>query len=156
MKIPTLIQFVFLWACLMAEPLQAQSVSLENWFTDYDSACHHAQENGKVLMLVFSGSDWCKPCMRLEKNVLDREEFIRYAGEELVLLKADFPRLKKNRLTKDQQKRNDQLAERFNPGGLFPLILLFTSEKDLIAKTAYGDEKAVEFVSRIRQLISSN
>lgn len=98
------------------------------WETDFDKAKEKARQEHKLILLNFSGSDWCIPCIRLHKEILGHAAFTRYADTALVLVNADFPRLKKNQLSKDRQKQNESLADRYNPKGSFPLTLLLDEE----------------------------
>lgn len=68
------------------------------WLTDYSEACKLATEKQQPILLNFSGSDWCVPCMRMKKDFFESQEFSTYASTNLVLLRADFPRGKKNKL----------------------------------------------------------
>jgi hypothetical protein len=77
---------------------------------------------------VFSGSDWCAPCIRLKTQVLDTKVFLDYAAHNLVLVNIDFPRKKKNRPDADIAERNKFVAEKYNPRGSFPWVLLFRSD----------------------------
>src|SRR6478609_4759445 len=98
------------------------------WQTDFEKAKAQAKSENKVMLLNFSGSDWCGPCIRLKKDIFDSETFIKYADENLVLVNADFPRLKKNILSKQQQKQNESLADTYNSSGAFPLTLLLNAD----------------------------
>ncbi len=102
------------------------------WLTDFEQAKKIAVEKKQYILLNFSGSDWCGPCMRMKKEIFDAEDFTKYAGENLVLVNADFPRDKKNRLSKQLEKQNDRLAEKYNPTGKFPYTILFTSDGKLV------------------------
>ena len=70
------------------------------WQTDIVKAEQSAKEEHKFIILNFSGSDWCGPCIRLHKEIFDSEIFSKYAADHLVLLNADFPRSNKNQLSK--------------------------------------------------------
>ena len=96
------------------------------WHTTMEEAQKLAREEHRHILLNFSGSDWCGPCTMLRKNILDQQAFMQLADSELVLVNADFPRKKRNQLTGEQQRLNDQLADRYNPQGQFPLTLLLT------------------------------
>ncbi|MCM5529668.1 thioredoxin family protein [Parasegetibacter sp. NRK P23] len=98
------------------------------WQTDFEAAARQAKEEHKLILLNFSGSDWCGPCIRLHSTFFTSPSFTALASDELVLVNADFPRLKKNRLPNAQQKKNDALAERYNQKGAFPLTLLLNEE----------------------------
>src|SRR5450432_4928500 len=90
------------------------------WINNLEGAKQQAKKEQKLILLNFSGSDWCIPCMRLRKEVFDADAFTKYAAAHLVLVNADFPRQKINELSKAQQKLNDQLADKYNPQGSFP------------------------------------
>ena len=81
--------------------------SAGTWETDFKKAKQSAQSEHKLILLNFSGSDWCGPCIRMHKEIFEGNAFTQYAGENLVLVNADFPRLKKHELSKDQQIRQE-------------------------------------------------
>src|SRR5689334_24906708 len=114
----------FLFLLLSSTLLSASPV----WMTDMNQAQAKAKESHKLIVLNFSGSDWCIPCIRLHKEVFDSESFGKFAETSLVLVNADFPRLKKNQLSKVQTKQNEALADRYNPQGVFPLTLLLDEQ----------------------------
>jgi thiol:disulfide interchange protein len=74
------------------------------WENDFEEAKKHAEKEHKLILLNFSGSDWCVPCIQFRKLVLDAAPFTTFATENLVLVNADFPRLSKNQLSNELQK----------------------------------------------------
>ncbi len=94
------------------------------WGTDFEAAQKTARDNNKLILLYFSGSDWCAPCIKTKRDYFANERFETLASSHLVLVNADFPRLKKNRLPAAQMAKNEALAERFNKDGIFPLTIL--------------------------------
>lgn len=64
------------------------------WQTDLPQALIQAKAEKKLVLMDFTGSDWCPPCQMLAKKVLDQPEFAAYAKTNLVLVQVDFPRLK--------------------------------------------------------------
>jgi thiol-disulfide isomerase/thioredoxin len=62
------------------------------WHSDYAAALAQAGREKKLVLLNFTGSDWCPPCKRLEADVFSRPEFRAYAAKNLVFVKIDFPR----------------------------------------------------------------
>ncbi len=132
-------------------------ISLSEWHTNFQDARQIAQKEHKHILLNFSGSDWCGPCILLRKNILDDAAFIKMADSALVLVNADFPRMKKNQLSKEQQQLNDQLADQYNPKGQFPLTLLLTAEGKVL-KTWEGNPgiKPEEFSSQVRRIIDAD
>lgn len=95
-----------------------------NWVLDFDKAKTEATQSNKMILLSFGGSDWCAPCIKLKQEVFESTTFQKYANEHLVMLRADFPRLKKNQLDSKQVAHNEALAEKYNPEGKFPLTVL--------------------------------
>ncbi|WP_024768788.1 thioredoxin family protein [Aquimarina macrocephali] len=112
-------------------------VSAQEWLTNFEEAKKVAQENDKNIILVFAGSDWCAPCIKLEKQILDTKEFQEYAKKHYVLLKADFPRKKKNQLPEALQNQNKTLAETYNKSGGFPLVVVLDKNGKKIGETGY-------------------
>src|ERR1700744_2260088 len=94
------------------------------WLGDFNEAKKEAAENHKLILINFSGSDWCGPCIRERKEILETNTFEMYASDHLVLVRADFPRQKKNQLSQEQQKLNEALADKYNVDGKFPFTLL--------------------------------
>lgn len=127
-----------------------------DWITDMDSAKHVAAENHKQILLNFSGSDWCGPCIKMKKEVFESEAFMSIANDKLVLVRADFPRLKKNMLSAEQTKHNEMLADKYNPEGKFPLTLLLDADGNVIEKwDGYVFASQEEFIADLRQAISA-
>ena len=93
---------------LFALPSFAQS-----WMTDYDEAMAQAIQEDKHVLLFFTGSDWCPPCKRIKKDIYTSEKFVTYADEKLVLLVADFPRKRANKLSDKQEAKNRKLAAEY-------------------------------------------
>ena len=103
-------------------------LSGQTWHTNMEEAQALAVKEHRHILLNFSGSDWCGPCILLRKDILDQPAFTQLADTTLILVNADFPRQKRNQLTQEQQRLNDQLADRYNSRGQFPLTLLLTAK----------------------------
>ena len=123
------------------------------WFTDFEKSKEEAGQKNKVILMVFSGSDWCKPCIRLDQKVFQDESFRNYAGEHLVLLKVDFPRKKENRLTDVQRRQNEALAEKYNRTGAFPFVLLLDATGDVVCMINNPPMDPAEFMKIIDENI---
>ena len=109
-----------------------------------------AQEENKNILLVFSGSDWCKPCIQLNNEIIDHNSFKDFKDENLVLLKVDFPYKKKNRLSPEKREYNERLAEQFNPKGTFPFVLHMDSSLNKMKILQYTKGmQADEFIQQI-------
>lgn len=127
------------------------------WHVNLDESLQLARQEHKHVLLNFSGSDWCGPCIQLRKQVLDHPDFLSMADTSLILVNADFPRMKKNQLSPAQQKQNNAVADKYNPQGKFPYTLLLSADGKVI-KAWEGDpgEKPVVFAQEIRNLIDQN
>ena len=112
--------------------LQAQQ-----WQENFDDALAKASAEDKPIVLVFSGSDWCAPCIRLKRHVFDSEEFKAYALEHYVMYDADFPRKKKNQLLEEKLNVNKSLAEKYNPRGYFPLVVVMDKDQNVLGTTGF-------------------
>jgi thiol:disulfide interchange protein len=110
-----------------------------------------AQQTHKHILLVFAGSDWCIPCIQLNKKVLSDTSFLQYAGENLVLLEADFPQRKK--IAPLLRQQYDSLAAAFNPDGAFPEVVLLTADKKLVAQVPCDKPDPLLFISKLQQLL---
>jgi thioredoxin-related protein len=73
---------------------------------DFEESKELAQNGSKQILMIFSGSDWCKPCIQMKQNIISDESFTAFADESLVLLEVDFPYRRKNRLSKEQTVHN--------------------------------------------------
>ena len=99
------------------------TLSAQEWTTNFEEATTQASKEHKNILLVFSGSDWCAPCIKLEKSIFQSEAFKTFASYNYILVRADFPKRKKNKLSKAQQEQNNELAASYNQNG----CLLYTS-----------------------------
>lgn len=124
-----------------------------SWMGDFSEAQKLAKASHKQILINFSGSDWCGPCIRLRKEILESESFQKYASNNLLLVRADFPRQKKNQLPKEQVKLNESLAEVYNKDGKFPYtVLVDENGKVLKSWDGFPDESPQAFVSEIDKL----
>lgn len=121
------------------------------WLGDFTEAQNKAKENHRMILINFSGSDWCGPCIQMHAAIFEQNDFKAFADKNLVLLKADFPRLAKNKLTTQQLKKNNDLAVKYNPDGDFPFTLLL-DENLKILKIWSGNPglNSVAFIKEIK------
>jgi len=98
------------------------------WEPDFETAKKTAKEKNELILLNFSGSDWCVPCILMRRDYLENPVFTQMADNNLILVNADFPRKKKNIPSDEIVKRNEILAEKYNKEGSFPLTLLLTAD----------------------------
>lgn len=110
-----------------------------------------ARTENKLVLLNFSGSDWCQPCMRLEQQVFSDRRFQQFAQRSLVLVHADFPRRKS--LPQEIAQENAELAVRYNTSGYLPTTLLMTSDGRILkAWNGFAGETANDFIDAIKRV----
>lgn len=98
------------------------------WHYNLDEAKAIAHREHRHILLNFSGSDWCGPCIRMHREIFGADVFERMADSSLVMVNADFPRMKRNQLPAGQQKLNDAMADKYDSQGKFPYTLLLTAD----------------------------
>jgi thiol:disulfide interchange protein len=135
--------FCFGLACRMGH-VQAQEM-----YTKPTEAYAASAVSGRPILLIFSGSDWCAPCIRFEREVLQDSAFRAFAAKSLTLLVADFPQRKKQ--PTDLLAAYEALAERYNPQGAFPHLVLLAREGAEGKVLSYSYQKAALFVRQLRQ-----
>ena len=91
-----------------------------DWITNFDLAIKRAKKEKKNILMFFTGSDWCQPCIALKKDFLETNAFDTYA-DEYVLLYVDIPR-NRDLLTAEQLKNNKELAAKYNKRGSVPML----------------------------------
>ena len=132
-------------------------LSFINWHYNLSEAKTIAHKEHKHLLVNFSGSDWCGPCIRLHKEIFGSSEFQAYASKKLVLVNADFPRLKKNQLSAAQQKINDAIADQYNPKGIFPYTVLLNENGKVIKDwDGFPKESPDAFVAELSTAIDAD
>ena len=122
----------------------------QDWKTNFEETQKEAVAQNKPILLVFSGSDWCAPCIKLDKNIWQSEEFKKYALDNLVLLRADFPKKKANALPEALKKGNLALAEKYNKEGFFPLVVLLDSSGKVLGKKGFENTTATKYITDLK------
>ena len=135
----------------------AASISFTAWQPSFEKAKEVAKQKHWLVLLNFSGSDWCGTCMRMRKEIFDSPVFAAMADSSLLKVNADFPRNKKNQLEKNVQQQNEMLAEKYNAGGAFPLTVLL-DENGAVIKTRDGlpKEDAAAFAKQIKVIADAH
>jgi thioredoxin-related protein len=125
----------------------AQETISKTWYLNIDTAKVEAKKTNKPIMIVFSGSDWCKPCMKLKHEILESETFLNFAKDSLVLVAADFPRLKTNKQDDAQVKHNEKLASKFNNDGSFPKVTIINADEKILGTLGYKAISPREYIN---------
>ncbi|MBA3961483.1 MAG: thioredoxin family protein [Chthoniobacterales bacterium] len=139
--------YVLALLCL-GSSVRAESV----WLTDLAKAQAEAKASHKLLLLDFTGSDWCIWCKKLDAEVFTQPEFQSYAKDHFVLVTVDFPR--RSPLPPDVQKQNEKLAEKYNIEG-FPTIVVLNDAGKKVGELGYQPGGASAFVEELKKLPKS-
>jgi thioredoxin-related protein len=132
------------------------SMSFTTWTPTMEKAKAEAATQHKYILLNFSGSDWCGPCIRMEKEFFENEAFTKFAAGKLVMVNADFPRQKKHELPKEIKKQNEQLAEKYNMNGVFPYTVLIDEDgKVLHSWNGLPKETPETFTNEISAIVNA-
>jgi thioredoxin-related protein len=121
----------------------------QNWKTNFEEAKIEAAKENKNILLVFSGSDWCAPCIKLENVVWKSDAFQEEVAKSWVVYKADFPKKKANQLSPELSERNKKLAEKYNKNGIFPLVVLLDKTGKIMGMTGFKNVSAVDYIELI-------
>lgn len=141
------IAFVFVLFCFATSISSAQK-----WSANFNEALKEAASQNKPLLLVFSGSDWCGPCIKLDKNIWQSEEFKKFSNENYILYRADFPKKKANQLPEEIKKQNNELAEKYNQDGNYPLVVLLDGKGKVLGMTGYLNIDASAYIEKLKAL----
>ena len=144
-----LLSLTVLFALSLAPVLRAAD---ENWQTDPEKAIASAKGTKKLVLMDFTGSDWCSWCVKLNKEVFSQPEFQQYAKENLVLVELDFPRAKPQ--TAEEKARNDALARKYRVKG-FPTIVVLNAEGRQVGELGYMKGGPQAFIDALKKLPNS-
>ena len=105
--------------------------------------------------MVFSGSDWCAPCIKLDQSILQSEAFKNESGKTWVLYRADFPKKKANKLSPELTKENELLAETYNKSGIFPLLLVLDNHGKTLGSLGFENVTPEVYLNKIKKIINN-
>ena len=128
----------------------------EGWTDDFDAAKEKAKAEGKLILADFSGSDWCGWCMKLDKEVFSKKEFVEAAQRDFVLVMIDSPS-DKMKLSRKAKKQNPKLVEKYGIKG-FPTVLVLDAEGNRLHKTGYregGPGPYLEKLAEVKKAVDS-
>ncbi len=128
---------VILFSLVFSRQIMAQQETSHvqdslTWYTDLMKATEISTSSGKPIFALFTGSDWCGWCRKLQNDVFKKPEFIAWAKKNVVLLELDFPRIIKQ--TPELKKQNNDLLQHFKVQG-FPTCWMFYVSADTATKT---------------------
>jgi thioredoxin-related protein len=136
--------------CLVLVVLGGIAAHAESWDDNFEKVKKDAARKELPILMLFTGTDWCPWCVKLENEVFSENEFKRYARKNLVTFIADFPRRKS--LSKKTTKQNKELAATYGVKG-FPTVVLVDAEGKEIARTGYKEGGAEAYVEHLKELL---
>ena len=136
-------------AALIVMIVSINTIIAQEWQTDINVAKEIASKESKPIILVFQGSDWCAPCIKLDREIWSTETFKKYAKDNYVMLKADFPRRKKNILSEKQTKADALLAEKYNKQGFFPFVVVLDSNGQVLGESSYKKTTPENYIKEL-------
>jgi thioredoxin-related protein len=148
MKMYSLLAALLLFNAISLVP----SPAAESWQTDYNAALAQAGKERKLVLLDFTGSDWCYPCIKLSKDIFSQADFKEFAAKNLVLVEVDFPARKA--LPDALKAQNDGLATKFGVDGFPTLVLIDAAGKEVARHVGYlpgGPDALITWVERAQQ-----
>lgn len=121
------------------------------WTEDYNAALIQAATENKYVLVDFSGSDWCSWCIKLDREVFSKPEFMNYAKDNLIMVLIDFPN--SNPQSAEQKAANDALAKKYGIQG-FPTVLILDPQGEMVKRTGYQQGGPVPYIEMIKSAIA--
>ena len=131
------------------KPENTVAAAKSGWLTSYEQAQKEAQSKNRLLLMDFTGSDWCGWCIMLDKEVFSKPEFKEYANKNLVLLELDFPRMKK--MPPETTAQNERLLMKYGIQG-FPTVVVFDSSGKPLGALGYQAGGPQAFIAELERL----
>lgn len=140
------------FSCLIAFSFVTTIARGSEWQTDYEQALATAKAAGKCVLLNFTGSDWCGPCIEMKKVVFSKAAFLNYAKKNLVLVEVDYP--KRKALPEKVTKQNGRLMHQYgieNSG--YPTVILLNPDGKILGKLeGYSGERPADVIAWVEKL----
>lgn len=130
-------------------PGVAHAVPKPGWVEDQPKALQQAKDAKKLVLMDFTGSDWCGWCKKLDKEVFSTPEFQEYAKKNLVLVELDFPQQKY--VAPQTKKQNAELAKQFKVQG-YPTVIVLNGEGKQVGQLGYMEGGPKAFIAALEKL----
>lgn len=127
---------------------QAGAAELE-WTTSLPDAQQKAKAEGKLVMMDFTGSDWCPWCIKLNKEIFSQPEFVAYAQKNIVPVEIDFPNHKEQ--SAELKRTNEQLQQKYKIEG-YPTVIVLDSTGKKVGELGYQPGGPKPFIAALEKL----
>ena len=134
-------------AMLAATVLWQMNAAESTWLTDLPKAQAQAKAENKIVLLDFTGSDWCHWCIKFRKEVLDTPEFQAYAAKNVVLVELDYPNKKVQ--SADLKKANATLKTQYDIHGFPTLLVLNQNGKEIGRQVGFSQGGPAAFIAKL-------
>lgn len=125
--------------------------SKAGWTTNYEQGRQEAKANNKLMLVDFTGSDWCGWCILLDREVFSKPQFKEYASKNLVLVEVDFPKTKY--VPPGTKAENERLAIKYQIQG-FPTIIVLNGDGQVVGELGYvkgGPDAFIAVLEKLRK-----
>jgi len=123
----------------------------QSWSTDYAKAQNEAKAKKLPMFLLFTGSDWCPWCKKLDKDTLKTSKFNAFVKNKVVLVYLDFPQ--NTKLSQSVVEQNQTLAKQYNITG-FPTIIITDASGKQTGKLNYA--KVNQFLPQLEKVLKKH
>lgn len=127
--------------------LQTQAADL-TWSTDLTKAQAQARADNKMVLLDFTGSDWCSWCMKFDKETLSTDKFADYAKAHLELVVVDFPNKKPQ--SDELKAANKALGAKYGVDGYPTFVVLNADGKEIGRQVGYAPGGPEAFIAQLQ------
>ena len=126
--------------------LQTQAADLD-WSTDLPKAQAQAKADHKMVLMDFTGSDWCGWCKKFDKEALSTDKFAEYAKAHLELVVVDFPREKPQ--SDALKAANKALGQKYGVNGYPTFVVLNADGKEIGRQEGYAPGGPEAFIAQL-------
>ena len=137
-------KFVYTAVLAAAVAMVAPAYAADGWMTDLPAAMQKAAKENKLVLIDFTGSDWCSACVQLRRNVLDNPDFRAYADERFVLMEVDLPQRKS--FDPVLRAKNEAIAARYGVAA-YPTIMVLNPQGGVLGGFQEGDKTVKEAIA---------
>lgn len=153
MKNLVTILFTLLVACWIPAQAENKPTKALTWFTSYEEAVTQAKASNKPIVILFTGSDWCPLCIRLEKEVFDTQEFALAAGDKYIFMKVDTPI--NTPLPEKLKAQNKELQKKFNIRQ-YPTVIVLDSQQRQLGITGYISGGGKAYAQHLAKIVADH
>ncbi len=124
--------FVIFIVAFISNSFAQETANHVIWESTFKEALEKAKSEQKPILIYFTGSDWCGPCIQLDKELFHTEKFETFAKEKMVVYMADFPR-NRDLITSDARKINKELSKKYKQTS-FPTMVIIDTKGNVLGQ----------------------